>query len=90
MYELPKDAPGCLALIPRFYHDHASGQCKEFSYDGCNKNENHFETKEECEKTCGEWHEAHKDHDHGSHAHSADCEHGHDHGHDHDHAHHHH
>lgn len=85
LFELPKDQPACLADIPRFYHDHASGECKQFSYDGCNKNANHFESKEECDKTCSAWHEAHKNHDHGkAHEHSGDCKHG---KHDHDHHH---
>lgn len=73
-----------MADIKRWYHDHTAGDCKEFSYDGCNKNENNFETKDACDKACGEWHEAHKDHHHGSsHTHTGDCEHGHDHAHHH-------
>lgn len=89
---LPEGKPGCLADFIRYYHDHADGVCKEIAYDGCNKNENNFETKEECEKICGPWHEAHKGHDHGQLKSSGDCAHGHDHDHDHnhDHSHHHH
>lgn len=69
LYVLPKDEIGCLATIPRWYHDHASGECKEFSYDGCKKNENNFETKDECDTKCKAWHEEHKGHQH-THGHS--------------------
>lgn len=78
-----KDQVACLALIQRWYHNHETGQCEPFDFDGCNKNENHFETKEECDKTCGAWHEAHKDHHHGHHGHHG---HGHEHGKSHDHS----
>lgn len=103
-YQLQEGKVGCFAAIPRWYHNHATGKCEPLTYDGCNKNANNFETKEDCEKTCDEWHEAHKDHHHQSTSHE-DCDHdghghehhGHDHhghehhghSHDHDHAHHH-
>lgn len=77
---------GCFAIIPAWYHDHSTGECKEYTYDGCSKNANHFATKADCDKTCAEWHEAHKDHHHGSsHKHSDDCNHEHDHEHHHHH-----
>lgn len=80
-----------MATIPRWYHDHSNGLCREMSYDGCNKNANHFESKEKCDETCAKWHEEHKGHDHGSsHKHSDDCNHEHKDGHEHGHEHHHH
>lgn len=71
LFTLADGEIGCLATIPRWYHDHASGECKEFSYNGCAKNDNHFETKEECDTKCKAWHEEHKghDHSHGEHHH---------------------
>lgn len=77
-----------MALIQRWYHNHATGQCEPFDYDGCSKNDNHFKTKAECDETCGAWHEAHKDHHHGHghHHHAHGHSHGHDHGKSHDHS----
>merc|ERR1712142_939067 len=43
----------CKALIPRWTFDNSSQKCEEFSYGGCGGNENNFESKEECDKTCG-------------------------------------
>lgn len=70
LYEPTGSDLACLATIPRWYHDHASGECKEFSYNGCTKNDNNFESKEECDNKCKAWHEEHKGHDH-SHGHSS-------------------
>ncbi|XP_031618973.1 histidine-rich glycoprotein-like [Contarinia nasturtii] len=94
LYKLNDNKVGCLADIKKWYHNHASGKCEEFSFDGCpeHKNDNHFETEEECNKTCDEWHAQHKDHHHQEE--HGDCKHGHDHAkhnHDaHDHGKHHH
>lgn len=100
LFKLGTDQVGCFAEIPRWYHDHTTGECKTFNYDGCNKNENHFETKEDCDKTCGEWHKEHKDHHHGhnheNHEQHGDCkdhkheEHKHEEHEGHEHAHNHH
>lgn len=68
LYTLPEGAIGCLAAIPRWYHDHDSGECKEFTYDGCSKNDNNFETQEDCNAKCKAWHDEHKGHKH-SHGH---------------------
>lgn len=81
--------PACLALITKWYHNHATGKCEEFFYNGCGGNANNFDTEEKCKETCDEWHEKHKDHHHGhSHADHGDCHHDHDHS-KHDHSHHH-
>ena len=86
-YKLQEGKVGCFAAIPRWYHNHLTGECESLTYDGCNKNANNFETKEDCKKTCDEWHEAHKDHQHQHKSSShEDCDHdgqGHEHhGHD--------
>lgn len=46
------DFIACQAAIPRWYHDHDSGECKTFTYGGCGGNKNNFYTKEECEQAC--------------------------------------
>lgn len=52
--------PGCTAKISRWYHDHNNGgDCRQFTYNGCKKNDNHFETKDECDKECSDWHKSH-------------------------------
>lgn len=57
---IEEDEPGCNAKIPSWYHDHYNGgNCKPFMYNGCKKNENHFDTKEECDRMCTEWHTSH-------------------------------
>ena len=49
---LPPDPGPCKALIPRWYHNAATGQCEEFIYGGCEGNANNFETKLACEQAC--------------------------------------
>jgi hypothetical protein len=50
---LPAETGRCRAAIPRFYHDSASGTCKQFTYGGCDGNANNFETQQACERACG-------------------------------------
>lgn len=78
LFQLGPDQIACFAEIPRWYHDHAGGDCKPFKYDGCNQNANNFESKEDCDKICAEWHKEHKDHQHGGHSHESHAEHEHD------------
>lgn len=78
LFKLGEDQVACYADIKRWYHNHATGECEEFSYDGCNKNANHFETKEECDKECADWHKAHAGHDHASHDHAKSHDHEHE------------
>ncbi|XP_077520843.1 thrombin inhibitor hemalin-like [Amblyomma americanum] len=44
----------CKALLPRWWFNVRTHQCEEFFYGGCGGNENRYETKEECEKTCAD------------------------------------
>lgn len=60
----PPNRPGCTNDIERWGHDHPRGECKSFSFNGCDKNENNFKTKEECDNFCKEWHEGHDGHHH--------------------------
>ena len=39
--------------MPRFFHDAATGTCQLFTYGGCDGNANRFESRGECEATCG-------------------------------------
>lgn len=49
---LEKEVGLCRALIPRFFYDYSSSECKFFNYGGCGGNANNFETFEECQLTC--------------------------------------
>jgi len=51
--ELPMVIGPCEALIPRYYYNAEQGDCVEFSYGGCEGNENNFETYTACLDACG-------------------------------------
>lgn len=42
----------CRARFIRFFYNSSSGRCDEFVYGGCQKNENNFETRQDCEAKC--------------------------------------
>lgn len=42
----------CKAAKPRWYFDHRKNKCQQFLYGGCFANQNNFNSKEDCEKTC--------------------------------------
>ena len=56
---LPKKVGNCKAAMRRFFYDAAAGQCKPFTYGGCDENANNFNTIEECNQRCsrvlGRW-----------------------------------
>ncbi|KIH59838.1 Kunitz/Bovine pancreatic trypsin inhibitor domain protein [Ancylostoma duodenale] len=39
-------------LDERYYYNVDSGQCEQFTYDGCSDGLNNFDTKKECKKAC--------------------------------------
>ena len=50
----PKGVEGpCEAIIPRWTFDKKSGHCEKFIYGGCKGNANKFDTKIECQTSCG-------------------------------------
>lgn len=50
---LPKMAgTSCCKALPRFYFDNEDGECKNFTYNGCNGNENRFLTLKDCQWKC--------------------------------------
>ncbi|UYV74462.1 hypothetical protein LAZ67_11003612 [Cordylochernes scorpioides] len=48
----PPSAGNCKAAIPRFYFDHTTKTCKEFTWGGCDSNGNNFHNHEECMTAC--------------------------------------
>ena len=49
---LPQAAGSCEGAFPAFWFSSEVGECLEFTYGGCEGNENRFETFEECEAAC--------------------------------------
>ncbi|TDH15527.1 hypothetical protein EPR50_G00032310 [Perca flavescens] len=49
---LPMKVGSCRAAFPRFYYDVTNQSCRGFTYGGCDANQNHFESREECEASC--------------------------------------
>lgn len=56
---MPKDIGPCRANIERWHFDVVRANCEIFSYTGCQGNRNNFETKERCERVCGEFKSMH-------------------------------
>ncbi|XP_063042500.1 uncharacterized protein LOC134436996 isoform X2 [Engraulis encrasicolus] len=51
--QLPKEEGTCVKFFLQWYYDSLTKSCSLFWYGGCAGNGNRFETKEECETTCG-------------------------------------
>lgn len=49
---LPKKVGPCYGSFSQWYYDAAYGSCLEFTYGGCDGNENNFDTEEECILRC--------------------------------------
>jgi hypothetical protein len=45
----------CRALIPSYFYDTTTKQCKRFGYGGCHGNRNRWDKKEDCERVCQMW-----------------------------------
>ena len=50
--KLPPLVGPCRMAVPRWYFNNNTGQCTQFTFGGCDGNENNFNKKEECEKRC--------------------------------------
>lgn len=51
---LPRDTGPCRGIMPKWHYDWKTKQCQEFTYGGCQGNDNRFESKEACEMKCHE------------------------------------
>ncbi|XP_042235106.1 kielin/chordin-like protein isoform X4 [Homarus americanus] len=49
---LPKDSGPCAEDTTRIYYDAEASQCRQFSYGGCDGNNNNFLDFEECHQLC--------------------------------------
>ncbi|XP_066497538.1 tissue factor pathway inhibitor a isoform X2 [Hoplias malabaricus] len=48
-----EDEPGpCRGLVPRYFFDSKTQECRRFFYGGCFGNANNFKTLKECQHTC--------------------------------------
>ncbi|PZC74553.1 hypothetical protein B5X24_HaOG207687 [Helicoverpa armigera] len=50
--QLPMMTGPCEASLQRFFYDPATDSCSQFTYGGCEGNDNRFETREACESRC--------------------------------------
>ncbi|WP_234022637.1 BPTI/Kunitz domain-containing protein [Sorangium cellulosum] len=49
---LPQETGPCDAAIPSYWHDPSTGECVQFTYGGCDGNENRFESLAACQEAC--------------------------------------
>ncbi|KAL4238992.1 hypothetical protein ACF0H5_003696 [Mactra antiquata] len=49
----PKEMGPCRALIRRWFYNADTRACEQFSYGGCQGNDNNFEDQQTCERRCG-------------------------------------
>ena len=49
---LPPATGPCRGAIPAYYYDSSSGTCQQFTYGGCQGNENKFSTVRDCLRRC--------------------------------------
>ena len=49
---LESDPGFCLLHVEKFFYNSKSRQCESFVYNGCGGNENNFQSKNECERSC--------------------------------------
>ncbi|KAJ8308387.1 hypothetical protein KUTeg_013261 [Tegillarca granosa] len=52
--QLAPEKGSCKSRIRRWYYEPSTGKCREFLYGGCKGNSNNFETRESCERICGD------------------------------------
>ncbi|KAM6988012.1 kunitz-type protease inhibitor 2 [Tautogolabrus adspersus] len=50
---LPKKVGHCRAAFPKFFYDSTDQSCQGFIFGGCDANANNFDSKQECEDSCG-------------------------------------
>lgn len=50
--ELDADAGPCQDFADKWFYNVQSRSCEEFSYGGCEGNDNRFSSRVECERTC--------------------------------------
>ncbi|XP_077538081.1 papilin-like isoform X3 [Haemaphysalis longicornis] len=48
----PKQPGPCYGVLPMWYYDSYARECRNFTYGGCEGNDNRFESRELCEQRC--------------------------------------
>ncbi|KAI3410165.1 NAD(P)H-quinone oxidoreductase subunit 5, chloroplastic [Globodera pallida] len=49
---LPPDAGACRQYVPKWFFNAQTGLCEQFSFGGCQGNQNNFAEREQCETKC--------------------------------------
>ena len=49
------DAGPCTQGLERWYFDTTAGYCRQFSYGGCEGNDNRFQNNQLCRESCVQW-----------------------------------
>ena len=52
MCEQPLDGGPCQGEFPRWFYDDQTGECRNFTYGGCQGNKNRFTSLEACQNSC--------------------------------------
>ena len=52
---LPSVAGPCSKNITRWFYNYQAGRCQQFTYGGCNGNQNNFDSLKSCHGTCGNY-----------------------------------
>lgn len=52
MCNFEPDFGSCDANLPRYFYDAVIGECAQFTYGGCDGNENNFLTHQQCMQAC--------------------------------------